>query len=393
MELAKREDCTGCGACLEICPKKAIRYRDDHEGFPTPVIDSDKCVECGLCQKVCPVFNPPEKTGIKAAYAAQLSDDPETLKESTSGGVFTALAREILRRGGIVFGCVWNESYEAVIVSAENEEELKPMHGSKYVWSSTNGSFPKVKQVLEEGREVLFTSLPCQGAGLKNYLRKEYPNLCILVFFCGGAPSPLAFKEYLKTITKDVPSEKLDFKFRDKEKYGTGVHISYQGKKERIHQSYVGNPYFFSYHTKVFHRPCCYHCRYRYETRYEDLTMGDYWGLGEFHKEPDFHAGVSALLVNTPKGEEMLEAVRDHLELIPTKPEYIAKHNNLTLGNAVKTFNPPPFRDAFIEKMKKSGWKAAERRYLIVNKTRIKLTVKKKLPKKTQEQIRKLLGR
>ena len=121
MELAKRDDCTGCGACLEICPKKAISYRDDHEGFPTPAINQDLCVECGLCRKVCPVFHPVKRNTIRGAYAAQLNDDPTTLKKSTSGGVFTALAREILGRGGIVFGCVWDENYDAILVSAESE--------------------------------------------------------------------------------------------------------------------------------------------------------------------------------------------------------------------------------------------------------------------------------
>ena len=119
------------------------------------------------------------------------------------------------------------------------------MRGSKYVWSWAGDTFPEIEAFLKAGRTVLFTGLPCQVAGLKNYLRKEYDNLFLVDFFCGGSPSPYAFHEYLKTITRDVPMDKLDFKFRDKLKHGVGVHISYEGKNRRIHQSYVRNPYFF----------------------------------------------------------------------------------------------------------------------------------------------------
>ena len=389
MELAGHDICTGCGACAKICPKGAIFYRDDEEGFPTPYIDADKCVACGLCNKVCPALHPAKKEPLRQAYAAQILDK-EALKDSTSGGLFTVLSREIFRRGGAVYGCVWDENYNAVVRKAENEAEMAPMRGSKYVWSWAGDTFPEIEALLKAGRTVLFTGLPCQVAGLKNYLRKEYDNLYLVDFFCGGSPSPLAFHEYLKTITGQVPLEKLNFKFRDKEKYGVGVHISYEGPKGRIHQSYVRNPYFFSYHTKVFHRKPCYHCQYRYRERVEDLTIGDYWGVGQFHKEFDIRAGVSTLLVNTDKGEELLEAIRDQLQLSPTRAEDIAKGNNLTLSDKQVTFHAPAFRDEFFVVMKEKGWTVAERRFLY-NKTRLKLWLMQKMPKKAVALARKII--
>ena len=391
MELIDHNSCTGCGACKEACPKQAIRFQDDPEGFPTPYIVQDICVECGLCRKVCPALEKPRMNEITDAYAVQLLDR-ETLKESTSGGVFTALAKEIFQRKGIVYGCIWDEEYRAVVCKAENLEETAAMRGSKYVWSWSGDTFIEIRRELEEGRTVLFTGLPCQAAGLRKYLSKEYSNLYIAAFFCGGSPSPLAFREYLKTIVSDVnPYEKLHFKFRDKEKHGVGVHISYQHNGKTVDQGYVRNPYYFSFYAKVFNRKCCYRCQYRYGDRVDDLTFGDYWGVGEYHNEFDIKAGVSALLVNSEKGRELFEAVRNQFQISETRAENIAAHNNLTLGDRKVSFSPPPFRDAFFAALKKNGWKTAERRHLY-SKTRLKLWLKTKIPSKYQRLIRKMLA-
>lgn len=389
MKLADPSVCTGCGACEKKCAVGAISFRDDNEGFPTPYIDESKCVNCGMCSRVCPALHMPETHAIQEAYAAQLLDR-EALKVSTSGGLFTAFSREIFRRGGVVYGCVWDEYYNAVVTKAENEEEMKPMRGSKYVWSWAGDTFPEIKKLLEQGRTVLFTGLPCQVAGLKNYLGKDYDKLYLMDFFCGGAPSPLAFQAYLKTITKKVPLSKLNLLFRDKEKHGVGVNISYEGDKKRINQSYVRNPYFFSYHTKVFHRQSCYHCQYRYRERMEDITIGDYWDIGKYHSEFDIRSGVSALLVNSEKGRKLLEAVKASLKLSETKAEYIAGWNNLTLGEKKVEFHAPKFRENFFAVLKAKGWKAAERKSLY-SKKRITLWLKQTRLARAVSRIKSLL--
>ncbi len=388
MELAKTYDCTGCGACEQICPQKAIFFADDHEGFPTPHIRKDKCIECGLCNKVCPALNMPGTNRIRNAYAVQLKDN-NTLRESTSGGVFTALAREIFRRGGVVYGCVWSDDYEAILCKAECEADLIAMHGSKYVWSKAGNTFPEIKKLLGENRVVLFTGLPCQVAGLRNYLGKEYQNLYAVSFFCGGAPSPFAFEKYLQTITGKTPPAQLDLKFREKEPKGVGVNVSYQQGHKRIHQSYVSNPYYYAFYKKVINRRSCYHCPYRYENRIDDMTMGDYWGIGKYHPEFDVKAGVSAVLVNSVHGEELFDSVRDQLRISVTQAENIAPYNNLTLGTEKITFPIPSFREDFFRILEKKGWKAAEWKYLN-NKQRTRLWIRSIVPVSIKRVLKKL---
>ncbi len=376
--LVSNENCTGCGACYNACPKQAIYYCDDKEGFPTPQIDKDKCIECGICNSICPSIHMPKTQKTIQSYAAQIIDK-DALKDSTSGGLFTVFSREIFRRGGVVYGCVWDEEYNAVITKAECEQDIISMRGSKYVWSYMGDKYQEIKQYLEAGRMVLFFGLPCQVAGLKNFIRKDYENLILIDFFCGGSPSPFAFREYIKTITKNIPVKKLDLKFRDKKKEGVGVHISFNTKMGRVYQSYVGNSYFYAYNTKVFNRKPCYDCKYRYEDRIEDITIGDFWEIEKYHTEFDIKAGVSALLINSEKGKELLEAVKSELHLVETKKEFIAGFNNLTIGDNKTRFNPPVFREDFFEVLKQKGWKAAERKYLFSK--RIKLIIKRKLPK------------
>ena len=387
--LASREDCTGCGACKEKCPKGAIVFRDDKEGFPTPSINFNKCIHCGKCERVCPALHKPETNAICAAYAAQLLDK-KALMESTSGGLFTAFARWILRQNGVVYGCGWDKEYNALILKAETEEECKLMRGSKYVWSWGGDTFPEVRKNLEDGRIVMYTGLPCQIAGLKKYLDKSYDNLFLVSFLCGGSPSPLAFREYLKTIKKGLSLNDLEFKFRDKQELGAGVHITYKTRKGRVNQSYYYNPYYFSFFSKVINRRSCYHCNYRYGQRVEDVTMGDYWGIEKYHPDFDVYAGVSALLINSDRGKELLDGVKQDLRLSVTNVSNIAAWNNLTVSGKKIEYQVPYYRDGFFQLMKTKGWKAAERRYLL-NKTRLKLFLKARLPQKYVSLLRKLI--
>ena len=180
--------------------------------------------------------------------------------------------------------------------------------------------------------------------------------------------------KYLQTITGKTPLAQLQLKFRDKETNGVGVNVSYQQGHKRIHQSYVSNAYYYAFYKKIINRRSCYHCQYRYEDRIDDITMGDYWGVGRYHQEFDIKAGVSAVLVNSVRGEELFDSVRDQLKISVTRVGSIASYNNLTLGTEKKTFLIPSFRDDFFLLLEKKGWKAAEWKYMN-NKERIRLWI------------------
>ena len=385
--------CTGCGACVQSCPKKAIRYKDDAEGFPTPQIDNDLCINCGKCEKVCPAIHMPKTSTIQAAYAAQIQDK-DALKKSTSGGLFTVFSREVFRQGGVVFGCVWDKDYKAYITEATTEKEIEPMRGSKYVWSHAENMFPKVKSYLEQGRVVLFSGLPCQIAGLRNYLGREYNELLLLDFLCSGTPSPLALDKYIETICKREDRVNLNLKFRDKEPYGLGVHITYNGQKKQTSKrgEHITNPYYYSFYSHLIDRLSCYTCPYGTNQRISDLTMSDFWGIKRYHPEMNISAGVSALLVNTDKGAWFLTTVEDQLTLKHTKPEDIGRANNLNVGGMRRNKPVPANREAFFAELKQNGWKSAERKYLFTRE-RLKKWIKLRIPTRSVRMIKKILKR
>ena len=196
IKIIQKEQCCGCSACLHICPKHSISFREDKEGFLYPQVDTATCIDCGLCEKVCPVLNQGEERMPLKVYAAKHADDEIRMK-SSSGGIFTLLADQIIDKGGVVFGARFNENWEVVHDYTETKEGLAPFRGSKYVQSNIGNSYKQVEEFLKTGREVMFTGTPCQVAGLKKFLRIDYENLLTVDFVCHGVPSPMVWRKYL----------------------------------------------------------------------------------------------------------------------------------------------------------------------------------------------------
>lgn len=361
--LASLDECTGCGACKQICPKKAIEFKADEMGFKYPFIDQEKCINCGLCETTCPILHEPATHPIIKAYAVQ-NKDSHALQKSSSGGVFILLASEIIRKNGVVFGCVFNQKSEVVFTKAQTEEELKPMQGSKYVWADASVVYRDVRDELKQDRPVLFTGMPCQIAGLKKYLKKEYENLYLLDFLCGGSNSQMAWELYLQSIVKDCDREKLNFQFRDKEKSGTGVYPSYQLPKKKVYTNSATNSYFYAKLKKYTQRHSCFHCTYRGTERASDFTMGDYWGVEKHHPDLDEKAGVSIILLNTEKGRALFEGVSSMAECRETALQNIAEKNVLNLKNEAANCPIPKCQSDFFKDIQKKGWKAGSRKYL-----------------------------
>lgn len=355
-------NCTGCGACVAVCPVNAIEYMQDERGFYYPQIKENICIECGKCKKSCQLQKAESKNNIINAYALQIKDK-KILQSSTSGGAFSAIAIKIFELQGIVYGCILDQNNKAVYARADNADEIKKMYGSKYVWANASKCFNDIKSELKNKKNVLFVGLPCQVDGLKLFLGKEYTNLLTVDFLCGGAPSQLAFNTYIQTLVKKAFEKDLDFKFRDKAHHGTGYCISYvkNGKKKYVLPEFSSYYYLFS--NKYIQRDACFKCRYRGVHRVADITIGDYWGVDKVFPEFDAKDGVSIAISNTPTGDKLLDSLKPYCIMKQTTINDIAKNNIIRPDNTIKNISIPPQRNMFFIDLKKYGWNIACLKY------------------------------
>lgn len=362
--------CTGCGACMQACEHGAIIMEPHEDGFLYPSINLAQCVHCGRCMKSCHALDSINMLDKPlSCYAAQLRNE-DTLFHSTSGGLFFALASYVFGRKGVVYGCIFDDDYNAIIKRAVSVEQLAPMHGSKYVWSSSSASYLQVLQDLKAGRMVLYSCLPCQAAGLRKFLRKPYENLYIVDVLCGGAPSPFAFQEYLRTLTDEDVKRDLQFKFRDKDRYGTGVNCTYFINGKKHHETWLENSFYFAFSSKsrITWRKSCYGCNYKSIARVSDITIGDYWGVEKYHDVFDPKEGVSIVLINTDKGADLFEHIKDQIIFEKSEVIYAIERNSLVGEIEEGHFQEPEQRADFFKILSSKGWKSADRKYLNLRK-------------------------
>ena len=369
--------CTGCGACVQSCSFGAIEMHTGDDGFPYPVIDKDKCRECGQCMRSCHALEENTLRKPSSFFAAQIKDRDQ-LSKSSSGGIFYAFASNIIKNGGSVYGCIYDKHYNAVVSRTDSLSGLEPMRGSKYVWSDSALSFPEVKRDLEAGRYVLYSCLPCQAAGLRKYLNKQYENLFIVDVLCGGAPSPYAFQRYLETLTDEDGKQSLHFQFRDKEKYGAGVNCSYVLQGAKHHENWLENSFYFAFSSKVriSWRLSCYDCKYKSINRVSDLTIGDFWGVEKYHKNFKPRDGVSLIAINTDAGERLFHLVKDDLIVEKSEIQYAIEKNSLVNEISEGHVKAPDNRDAFFRTIREDGWEKADLEFLGARK---KLLQKQKI--------------
>lgn len=323
--------CTGCRTCEKICPKHAIEMRENDEGFFYPFINQEKCVNCGLCQKKCPQNNNICSEGyIGKAYAAQINNE-SILLESSSGGFFSALAIEVLIKNGIIFGATMDANLKVFHRSIDKIEDLKLLRSSKYVASDVLDTYAETKKYLEDNKLVLYSGLPCQIAGLKTYLNKQYENLITVDVICHGTPSYKLFDVYRKGIEARRKSKISDYNFRDKTKRGWGIYWSYlyrNGKRQK-NGGLNDDPYVSAFINGETYRESCYKCKYPgFHNRPADITLGDYWGIDIVHTEMASRNGVSAVIINTKSGKNIVENALKQCKYVETTKENIAKFNN-----------------------------------------------------------------
>ena len=316
IRIDKKRNCCGCGACANACPVKCIKMNADLEGFLYPQADTSVCTDCGKCNRVCPILkDKPENLPLPLAYAAVNRFDG-TRKASSSGGIFSLLAEYVLGQNGVVFGAAFNDGFSVVHISAEDEQGIALLRGSKYVQSDTGDSFSRAKQFLDGGRTVLFTGTPCHIAALTAFLGRPYPNLITQDVICHGTPSPAVWKEYLKYRSALAGSEIAEVCFREKldKKNSTSVYFRFKNGAEYIKTPHGRDDFMKLFLYNKCLRPSCHHCKFK-GLRRSDITLADFWGIGAVAPEMNDKKGVSLVLANTPKGEEILTAVRNNLTL------------------------------------------------------------------------------
>lgn len=295
-------DCTGCSACSTVCPKNAISMKMDNCGFWRPVINNDLCINCNSCNRVCPVNEAPQVSGPTKAFAYQNNDVVRF--NSTSGGFFNAIATKILNEGGAVCGAAFKDRMRLEHTFVETVKQLDPLQRSKYVQSSLDGVFEKIKRYLDDGRKVLFVGMGCQAAALRKFIG-YHDNLIIVDLVCYGVPSSGMFEDWIKYLEEKY-GKVTDVRFRDKS-YGyasPNVKVTFENGKyiESCRDSNMYTNMFFR-HLSI--RECCYSCHFKTVDRSSDITLGDLWIVGGINGVQDDNKGTTAVLSHTLKGEAL----------------------------------------------------------------------------------------
>ena len=345
IQIKDKSECCGCTACQCICPTSAIKMTADTEGFLYPVVDEDKCVGCNMCNKVCPIISPVgemvSSSSSSLNFAIQNTNE-DILKKSSSGGVFTILAEHVIDQGGVVFGAEFNDKWEVVHNFARTMEEVERFRGSKYVQSKLGYTFNKVRAMLTAGTPVLFTGTPCQVAGLKSYLKKDYDKLITMDFICHGVPSPKAWHIYLNNIAKN--KDITDIQFRDKSTGWKDYSFTMKADGRTITEPHSSNIFMKAFLSNMFLRPSCYTCKFKSPATSSDVTVGDFWGLNILHPEFDDDKGCCAVMVHTDKAMEILKNA-DSLKSMNVTFDEITKYNS----SSITATSKPKHRDGIFK--------------------------------------------
>lgn len=324
MEICSGDNCSGCFACVSVCPRQAIEKQTDLLGRPMPKVNEKQCINCGLCKKVCPVVSGIEFRKPKACYAAWNKSDTDR-STCASGGIATGFGRTVIEQEGVVFGTSFREGENLVLdfEMADTMEGLEKFKTSKYVQADTANSYVKAKEQLEAGKRVLYVGTPCQIAGLQGFLRKDYENLITVDIICHGVPPITYLREYKNSVCKGKGAEKATF--RGKDDFAMCFY-SQEGKtfyRKDAYQDY----YFRAFLESLTYRENCYTCPYAQEKRISDFTIGDFWELDKATLQVEYTGKVSVILVNTEKAERFLLECQDKFYLEQRPVEEAVKGN------------------------------------------------------------------
>ena len=366
--------CTGCGACYNTCPHNSITMIENKEGFKFPSIDKEKCTDCGLCTKVCPVLTEESHKKEVFAYACNNKNEGER-RNSSSGGVFILLAKEIIKQGGVVFGACFDSEFRVIHDYADSEEGLAKFMTSKYVQSDLKDSFKRVKDFLDNNRLVYFSGTPCQVEGLRAFLGKEYDNLVLQDIICHGVPSPKAwekYKNYRLKIDSEIPRS---INFRNKDNGWNDFNTCFEYGSKNYKARHNDDLFMKAFLKNTCLRASCYNCSFKVKYRNSDITLGDFWGLNKVVPSMNDDQGTSAVVINSIKGKNLYDRIKNDLN------DLEVSLNSIISGNSayVKSSNEDCGRAKFFQELDKLPFDRLVKKYVGKKQNIIKRIIRKVL--------------
>ena len=324
IKLTDKKECSGCHACYSACPKGCISMQENDEGYLYPNVNKNKCINCGICEKKCPILNNSKNNKLIATYGCY-SKNNDIRKQSSSGGIFSLLASQVLNSGGIVFGAKYDSDFNVIHDYIENINELYKLRGSKYLQSIIGENFKIAKDFLEQGRLVLFSGTPCQIDGLNKFLGKEYKNLITVDIICHGVPSKKVWNSYREYM--NIKGDISSVNFRDKSMGWEEYSISIEYKNKFIfNQLAKDNLYMRGFVNDFYLRPSCYNCQSKGINRSSDITLG----------ELNDKKGTSIVLIQSKKGENLFNQIKQNIIFKQTEINDVIKYNKSIIEPAVK---------------------------------------------------------
>ena len=318
LKICSKSKCIGCGLCKNLCPKNAISMEKGEDGFLYPVIDLKKCVECNICRNNCPINKESTVNDTKYKFYSAKNKNLETIKTSTSGGIFPLLAKEVLKEKGVVYGCNY-KNFKTKHIRIAKEKDINKIVGSKYTQSSILEIIPQIKKDLSKNRKVLFSGTPCQVGMIKSYFTSD--NLMTVSVVCHGVMNDEIIKNYKKQLEKTEKDKLVTIQFRTKENGWTKSSIKYIYKNKTSINKFMDDDLMRLYLTNLILRESCYKCKFKGNENRADIIIGDCWGIEVTNKRMYDEEGVSLLTCRTNKGSELFNKIKSEIDIGLEKEE------------------------------------------------------------------------
>lgn len=345
IDVYNKINCCGCSACAQICPKQCISMIQDKEGFLYPLVNKTLCIDCHKCEKVCPIANQsPKEATISRVFSAYALDENIRIK-SSSGGIFSLLAENIIEKNGVVAGAAYDDEWNVAHRIIDKKEDVISLIGSKYSQSIISNCFKLLEQLLDMDKYVLFVGTPCQVEGLRHYLnKKNYRKLILIDFICHGVPSPKVWNMYKQELCTKYGSTISFINFRDKSHGWKGYHLSIKFDNGKHYSKlFTWDKFIQTFIRNISIRPCCYDCKFKGIERHSDITLGDFWGIKKINKKMDDNKGTSMIIIHSSKGMQLLDQLKKYTIINEENLDYVSQLNPSCIYSCKKPINRNPF--------------------------------------------------